>query len=221
MKNCQKFTLVELLIVVAIIAILASLLMPSLMRAKEQARVAVCVSQFKQSGIALAAYTADNKGQYPPSAGSCCSWITSGGKDYWAQYTSSNGLLNEYLGDFKDGDFVPPSKCPSATGDNFEAYGTTTYGNTAGWAPNDLAAVRSKYKIKQSSRMVALYEDGAWYSLFPETQYSQDIDKVLYHKAAVKGPRFNMTFCDGSVKANVLVPQSMLSNSTYTFDNEN
>ncbi len=54
-----KFTLLELLIVIAIIAILASLLLPALNRARESAQSAACTGQVKQLVIANAMYLGD------------------------------------------------------------------------------------------------------------------------------------------------------------------
>jgi prepilin-type N-terminal cleavage/methylation domain-containing protein/prepilin-type processing-associated H-X9-DG protein len=59
------FTLVELLVTIAIIAILASLLLPSLNRAKEIGRTTVCGSNVRQIGMAASMYSVDNKGELP------------------------------------------------------------------------------------------------------------------------------------------------------------
>ena len=61
----KKFTLLELLIVIAVIALLLSLLLPSLGKARYMARVAVCASNLKQNSTAMVAYTMANDKHLP------------------------------------------------------------------------------------------------------------------------------------------------------------
>ena len=59
------FTLIELLIVVAIIAILAALLLPALGKARETALGIKCVGNMKQIGQYMAMYVNDNSDYFP------------------------------------------------------------------------------------------------------------------------------------------------------------
>jgi prepilin-type N-terminal cleavage/methylation domain-containing protein/prepilin-type processing-associated H-X9-DG protein len=59
------FTLVELLVVVALIALLAGLLLPAIGRAKESARATACLSNLHQIGIALQLYVQDDNNKMP------------------------------------------------------------------------------------------------------------------------------------------------------------
>lgn len=61
----ENFTLLELLVVVAIIGILVSLLLPSLGRAREKSKSAVCKSNLKQLGIICHLYADSNNGHFP------------------------------------------------------------------------------------------------------------------------------------------------------------
>ena len=63
----KKFTLIELLVVIAIIGILVSLLLPSLTKARETAKRAVCMSNLSQFGKGLMVYGKMEKGKLPPN----------------------------------------------------------------------------------------------------------------------------------------------------------
>ncbi len=59
MLRARGFTLIELLVVIAIIAVLISLLLPALASARNSARSVKCLSNLRQIGIAVAAYSND------------------------------------------------------------------------------------------------------------------------------------------------------------------
>ena len=68
-KRDRAFSLPELLIVVAIIAILAAIFMANLMHARSQANTAACESNERALATAIEEYATDNNGTYPTSEG--------------------------------------------------------------------------------------------------------------------------------------------------------
>lgn len=87
-RSSYFFTLIELLIVIAMIAILASMLLPALNRARETARSSSCKSNVRQLGMAFLYYASDFGDMLPK-------WYFSGGTVglYW----TANLSLNNYL----------------------------------------------------------------------------------------------------------------------------
>lgn len=67
MKKQTAFTLIELLVVVAIIVILIAMLMPSLAKARAQAKSVQCLSNIKQMGSAFFMYAQENNDWLPPN----------------------------------------------------------------------------------------------------------------------------------------------------------
>ena len=72
----EAFTLVELLVVIAVIAILAAMLLPALGRAKAKGQATACLSNLRQMQFAWHAYTDDNNDVMP------LNWIFNTGKGY-------------------------------------------------------------------------------------------------------------------------------------------
>jgi len=65
MRRNRAFTLVELMIVIAIIGVLIGLLLPAVTSARESARKASCASNLRQLGAGLIAYATDNDRKLP------------------------------------------------------------------------------------------------------------------------------------------------------------
>lgn len=119
MKN-NKFTLVELLVTIAIIGILAALLLPVLSSARERAKSAQCTNNLKQNGMAFAIYQMNNNDwsalNYYNGAGTTRTW---------SEFTF--GKYNEpgYAGILGASTRCPGVKHPAGVHQNHQQY---TYG---------------------------------------------------------------------------------------------
>jgi prepilin-type N-terminal cleavage/methylation domain-containing protein len=113
-SGCRAFTLIELLIVIAIIAILAALLMPALSGAKSKSQRADCANHLQQLGLAVQMYTPDNDGKlpenFPLAANTTNTWVAGNMTDL---RDSTNQILIRQGKLFPYANQVPLYRCPA------------------------------------------------------------------------------------------------------------
>jgi prepilin-type N-terminal cleavage/methylation domain-containing protein/prepilin-type processing-associated H-X9-DG protein len=76
-RASRGFTLIEILVVIAIIALLAAILFPVFARVREKARASACMSNLKQIGLGFAQYAQDYDERLPPSFPAWGTWTPS------------------------------------------------------------------------------------------------------------------------------------------------
>jgi len=152
----RKFTLIEMLVVIAIIGILASMLMPSLQSAMSSAKSLACMNNQKQNGTTFTIYSNENNG-------AVFLYSKISGQAHW-----SNKLIENGYGDNKE-IFV----CPDAEPTSFLDTGLT-YGIRLGtWG-----AYYYTYDNQNSSAFKLVGPTATSTSLFYPSQYAQ-ISKAL------------------------------------------
>lgn len=116
----RKFTLLELLIVISIIAILASILMPALSSVRQKTKSIQCVGNVKQIGLGISMYSNDNNGWLVPYQTASGVW------KYWylilgeGDYIPKNSYASSSIGD--TGNTI--MHCPASKPDEKGGYGT-------------------------------------------------------------------------------------------------
>jgi len=197
----NKFTLVELLTVICIISILASLLLPSLLKAREKALVDVCMSNQKQLAIAYTQYAAKND-----FVAVAHRWYNSHsgteGTHRWCDDPVDSRPLNKYL----RGPQV--SHCPADKGDpmvSWIPHEGETFGSSwvAPWVGDTMKAFKRSTNIGASTEKVRLvgFERPARKSIFHSIvlrhgrDWNDPSGKGKWHES--KAPRFPINFVDG------------------------
>lgn len=136
-RSSSGFTLIELLVVVAIIVVLIAILLPSLGRARDQAKASACLSKMHQLGLTISMYTQEWDGTLPYIKDANFS-NSQGGNTWTFIYPGYPTWLTDYYGfvDYRKSlayceSYVPMSFMPGvrATGNIGLNYGLFRFSN--------------------------------------------------------------------------------------------
>ena len=115
-KNVKRFTLIELLIMIAIIAVLAAMLLPALNAAREKAKSVSCLNHFQQVGKAVLFYLGDWADFYPcetDSAPNKMRLLSCGRTDRLISDYLKMEIDVPYIGQIRPDGTRSPLACPS------------------------------------------------------------------------------------------------------------
>jgi competence protein ComGC len=204
------FTLLELLVVLTIIMILASLLLPMLKKAKEKGNLIACLGNEKQISMGIFMYTADHNGILPQTT--CSAWNDMNWVGQVKSYVTNS--QTNYFDKKKDMVF----KCSASDFMRDELF----YAFHSSYGFYFPLSGKKIMKIKTPSQVIMVGDYGksgtgtnyswypAWLRIYSDTAHCTS---ALYHY-----PLYNGTFLDGSGKS---VKYALVSIAAYSYYPEN
>lgn len=215
----KAFTIIELLVVMAVISVLAAILMPALGRARQQGKSVLCLSNLRQMVIAANVYCDDNDGYYPLAGfmdfGDLChqyEW------DFFR--TFENGVIQRCEPGFlwQGKTVLEIQQCPSFKGSaNSAGDPYTGYNYNASYIGGFIARVAGTLNGNNSSRAVEVRKPSGC-AIFGDGQFTLGANKYMrspqagkldkdfgnsHRYAGTQGYRHlgrtSVGYCDGSV----------------------
>lgn len=228
MKRHKGFTLIELLVVISIIALLLSILMPGLQKAKKTAKAVLCKSNLHSWVLTFMMYTEDNNGSFHAGFGTTpenSNWWMDSARDYYGDVDEIRTCpsATKYMYN-KDGTEGPGfGKWPFAAwgivdwfGEDYGSYGVN------GWVENKPDKFLSNLELKPnfwrkitaihgaSPSTIPLITDAQHIDAWPQDDHAPPETQNQYwkdggsHMVRVVQDRHdkrqNMAFVDGSIE---------------------
>ena len=193
MRKRMLFTLVELLVVIAVIAILTALLLPALGKARKAAQGIVCTNSLKSIASAYNLYC-DNNDDYPISQE--VKDPQGGSNYYWTAWLSA-----ELSGKFrKEPPYAFNPICPLKP-DDIPVYGFSSYGRNPYAASSKLDGAWGGYyrrsSIKRPSMTIIVGDKKSSNSQY---EYMDNIGYFHGETVNITDQRTNQAFYDGHVQ---------------------
>jgi prepilin-type N-terminal cleavage/methylation domain-containing protein/prepilin-type processing-associated H-X9-DG protein len=218
----KGFTLIEVLVVIAVVSLLMAVLMPALARARQQGKSVLCMSNLRQLAIAAQMYANGNDDYFPMatvtevdgSVYKVCAW------DFTTVYDSANRYVEPGL--LWQGETTESvQQCPAFKGaanwgqDRYTGYNyNTSYlgGRAAvkdGEVVSGTVVMSSKVGEVRRPEKCALFGDGQWSggaNKFMRSPFGGKHDENFSGRyAGTQGYRHlgktNVAWCDGSVRS--------------------
>ena len=216
-RKKNKFSLIELLVTIAVIAILAGMLLPALNKARDTAYSITCISNLKQLGTGMDMYVSDNEDFYPlqsysnPDAEKDYDQVV-----YWGGTLASGKYIT-----------APLMLCPGRKTENSNYYrerlgGKNPLAQQIFWTGTDYGASTrvlpakdiykyKKNKLKRSSTTIMLADSAIWkaggirgnFSICSPDNFIQDLTRGALWVAHRSKTQVNILYADGHTGSTV------------------
>ncbi len=222
-RGRRGFTLVELLVAIAIIALLVGLLLPSLLAARESGRRARCLSNLHQLALAMIVYTDDNAAYFPPFFGGTVVTNGSGNGIHLKVHTSGKWAMHSDIGPVDNlGLLLCPSDENPSIISTFDTNGNPIQIPTSYTYNFEMYMTGTPITQVQPDATLMLYDGypnndlqvGVWYCNLNPTKKFQDVVRLNANSIARRHTgRFNAVFVDAHAESLVNAAQNSLLSS--------